>query len=57
MLQIGSGGNVLILLVIGTLRNFQRTGKMFIVNLALADICVAAIADPMCVIGESQTFR
>ena len=53
MLQIGSGGNVLILLAIGTLRNFQRTGKMFIVNLALADICVAAIADPMCVIGES----
>ena len=51
-LQIGGGGNLLILLAIGTMRNMQRTGKVFIVNLAISDICVAVIADPMCVLGE-----
>ncbi|PVD39358.1 hypothetical protein C0Q70_01988 [Pomacea canaliculata] len=47
--QIGSFGNVLILLVMTLVRGTQRTGKAFVINLALADLCVAAIADPMCV--------
>nr|KAG5713873.1 hypothetical protein BaRGS_024500 [Batillaria attramentaria] len=50
-LLIGSVGNVLILVVIGAMRNLQKTGKIFIMNLALADLCVAAIADPMCIVG------
>lgn len=50
--QIGSFGNVLILLVMTLVRGTQRTGKAFVINLALADLCVAAIADPMCVTGK-----
>ncbi|XP_070186246.1 melatonin receptor type 1B-like [Littorina saxatilis] len=50
-LIVGTGGNFLILTVIGAMRNLQRTGKVFIINMALADLCVAAVADPMCVLA------
>ena len=30
----------------------NKIGKYFVINLALADLCVAAIADPMCIVGK-----
>ncbi|KAL8590158.1 hypothetical protein ACOMHN_010353 [Nucella lapillus] len=50
-LVIGAGGNLLILTVLHSMRNMQSTAKVFVTNLALADLCVAAIADPMCVVA------
>ncbi|CAG2231637.1 unnamed protein product [Mytilus edulis] len=50
-LFIGTFGNLMILLVAFWSRGLNKVGKEFMVNLALADLCVAAIADPMCIVG------
>ncbi|KAH9513095.1 hypothetical protein Btru_035817 [Bulinus truncatus] len=50
-LGIGSLGNVLILVSSACFKSLRKTGFIFNINLALADLCVAGIADPMCVIA------
>jgi len=42
----------MILLVAGYERGLNKVGKHFMVNLALADLCVSAVADPMCIVGK-----
>jgi hypothetical protein len=51
-LVIGTFGNIMILLVAGYERGLNKVGKQFMVNLALADFCVSAVADPMCIVGK-----
>ncbi|XP_059172378.1 melatonin receptor type 1A-like [Physella acuta] len=50
-LAIGSTGNVLILVTSACFKSLRKSGFIFIINLAMADLCVAGIADPMCVIA------
>ena len=51
-LLLGTFGNLIILTVTLTTDAMNKVGKYFVVNLALADLCVAGIADPMCIIGK-----
>ena len=53
-LVIGTAGNLLILVASACLKSLRKTGYIFIVNLAAADLCVAGIADPMCVVGKDR---
>lgn len=50
-LLVGTCGNVLILMVFTVMRRITKSGKEFIINLAIADLCVTAIADPLCIVG------
>ncbi|RUS83676.1 hypothetical protein EGW08_008582, partial [Elysia chlorotica] len=50
-LVIGTAGNLLILVASACLKSLRKTGYIFIINLAAADLCVAGIADPMCVVA------
>jgi len=50
-LVLGTFGNIIILIVSMTTRAMNRVGRDFVINLALADLCVAAVADPMCILG------
>ena len=53
---LGTGGNTLVLLVnaLSQWQGVTKVGGAFIVNLAVADLCVTAIADPFCIIGKSS---
>ena len=51
-LSVGTVGNILILVVTAGTRTMNRVGRDFVINLALADLCVAAVADPMCILGR-----
>ncbi|WAQ95415.1 MTR1B-like protein, partial [Mya arenaria] len=46
-LFVGTFGNLIILVVSITTRAMNRVGRDFVINLALADLCVAAVADPI----------
>ena len=52
----GIFGNIMILMVAGWARGLNKVGKEFMVNLALADLCVTGIAEPMCIIGTFSVF-
>ena len=49
---IGTGGNVLTILAIITCRKIRNEESMFLANLAIADLYVTVVADPMSIIGE-----
>ena len=51
---IGNIGNILILLVsaLSQCVGISKVGSEFIVNLALADLLVTAVANPFCIIGK-----
>ena len=51
-LFLGAFGNLIILIINSTTRIMNRVAKDFIINLAVADLCVALIADPMCILGN-----
>ena len=51
-LVLGTCGNIIILTVAMTTRAMNKVGRDFIVNLAVADLCVALVADPMCILGN-----
>ena len=48
----GIFGNVLILLAVSFSKKFRPEESVFIFNLALSDLYVAAIAEPMSIIGK-----
>ncbi|XP_060068609.1 melatonin receptor type 1B-A-like [Ylistrum balloti] len=58
LLTVGTFGNILIILVSTFNKAFNKIGKAFMVNLAMADLCVAGLADPMCILGvvKGQAF-
>ena len=49
---VGTLGNIAVLLVIFKYKPLRNERNAFLVNLALADIMVTAIADPFGIIGE-----
>lgn len=49
---VGTLGNVLILTVVFMKRSWQHVEMTFIGNLALADLYVTVVADPMSVLGR-----
>ena len=51
-LVLGTFGNLIILMITLSTNAMNKIGKYFVVNLALADLCVAGIADPMCIVGK-----
>ncbi|XP_052686897.1 melatonin receptor type 1B-A-like [Crassostrea angulata] len=51
---VGTCGNVLILRIFTVMRGINRPGKEFMMNLAIADLCVTAFADPLCILGSHQ---
>ena len=50
----GVAGNSFILYVTKKEKNMNQTGKMFVINMALADLCVSVIANPMCIVGKTR---
>lgn len=48
---IGTFGNVLILIVIGTNKLGRNVTTTFIMNLAISDLFVTLVADPMSLVG------
>ena len=44
-------GNTIIILVIFINHIFHTTGNEFIINMALADLIVSGVAQPMCLVG------
>lgn len=53
-LLVGICGNVLILMIFTVMRGINKSGKEFMMNLAIADLCVTAIADPLCIVGVAK---
>ena len=51
-LFLGAFGNLIILFITLTTRVMNKIGKDFLINLAVADFCVAVVGDPMCIIGN-----
>ena len=51
-LLIGTCGNVIIIIVTSTTNAMNKVGKHFIINLAVSDLCVTGIAEPMCIVGK-----
>lgn len=49
---IGTAGNVLTLLAIASSKNLRNVESIFIVNLAISDLYVTMIADPMSIVGK-----
>lgn len=56
-LCVGTFGNLVILAISATTRTMNRFGRDFVINMALADLCVAAVADPMCILGKSTNVK
>ena len=53
----GTGGNVLVLLAIATWRRLRRhTESVFLINLAISDLYVTTVVDPMSLIGKYLNF-
>lgn len=52
----GTFGNVTILYLIFTRQKLRNVETIFIVNLAISDLYVTTIADPMSLIGRFESF-
>ncbi|KAL5005491.1 hypothetical protein ScPMuIL_018947 [Solemya velum] len=48
---IGNLANIMVICAVITYRPLRTTGNMFIVNLALADLCMTAVGDPFSIVG------
>ncbi|WAR25917.1 MTR1A-like protein [Mya arenaria] len=51
---VGTLGNLLILFVIATKKKLRNVESIFIVNLAISDLYVTVVADPMSLIGKLE---
>ena len=49
---VGTFGNVLILIVISKTKEMKHKQSIFMINLALSDLFVTVVADPMSIVGE-----
>ena len=49
---VGVFGNVLILLAVALCKNIRNEESIFIINLALSDLYVTMVADPMNIVGK-----
>lgn len=49
---VGTCGNIIILIAVSTRNTLRKVETVFIVNLAIADLYVTSVADPMSIVGE-----
>ena len=49
---VGTSGNVLTLLAVASSKNLRNVETIFIVNLAISDLYVTSIADPLSIVGK-----
>lgn len=54
---IGTFGNILTLVVIATWKGQRTAESIFIVNLAISDLYVTTVADPMSIIGKANLIK
>ncbi|ESO89165.1 hypothetical protein LOTGIDRAFT_154252 [Lottia gigantea] len=54
---IGTVGNTLTIIISSISKNVNKVGREFLINLALADLCVSGFADPMCIVGVVKGQR
>ena len=50
---VGTVGNILTLLAIASNKSVRNVESIFIVNLAISDLYVTTVADPMSIIGKT----
>ena len=55
IIVVGTFGNIVIIIINLLDASINNIGRIFIINIALGDLCVAAIAEPVCIIGKSYT--
>ena len=53
---VGTAGNIMILLAIASSQNLRNVEAIFIVNLAISDLYVTLVADPMSIVGKFLFF-
>ena len=53
---VGTTGNVLTLLAIATCKKIRNEESIFLANLAVADMYVTVVADPMSIVGKFMLF-
>jgi hypothetical protein len=49
---VGVFGNLFILYVMKKDKIINKDARAFMINMAIADLCVTGIADPMCIAGK-----
>jgi hypothetical protein len=52
--DVGTFGNIMILIVVSKTKELRQTQSIFIINLAISDMYVTLIADPMSIVMISQ---
>jgi hypothetical protein len=52
MTIFGVLGNMFIIYVMRTDKNMNTDARWYTINMAVADLCVTGIADPMCIAGR-----
>ncbi|KAL4240588.1 hypothetical protein ACF0H5_001380 [Mactra antiquata] len=50
-LTVGVFGNIIIVVITAGTRAMNNVGRDFVMNLAIADLCVSGVADPLCILG------
>lgn len=53
---LGTLGNVLILVSVATQKELQNVESVFIVNLAMCDLYVTVLADPLSIVGKRNVM-
>lgn len=51
-LTVGSVGNLVIVGCFAISKALSKVGNEFLFNMALSDLCVTAVAEPMCILGK-----
>ena len=49
---VGTFGNIIILMIVSKTKELKQVQSVFIVNLAISDMYVTLIADPMSIVGK-----
>lgn len=52
-LIVGVFGNIIIMIITAGTRAMNNIGRDFVMNLAMADLCVSGVADPLCILGKN----
>ena len=53
---VGTCGNIMILAVVASKKKLRNVESIFIANLAISDLYVTTIADPMSLVGTYELF-
>ena len=54
---VGTGGNVMTILALAMNKHIRNVESAFFVNLAISDLYVTAVADPMNIVGKLLLFE